>query len=574
MSFEMQLAGIILCILMALVIQFIYFQKKNKAELEKKLKGEWGRFSEKEYDGVAWERLTHYNRNHKTDVCKIDEITWNDLDMDAVFRQMNSTHSSIGEEYLYDLLHTPVTEKKKLEERERLLTFFSAHEKERLRFQMLADGIGEFKKDSVSDYLIKLKKAPKLELGIHYGSDAALVGSLVLLFVYPVVGIFALVLSLGYGISMYYREKAKVADFMSCFRQIVHMLDAVSGLKECNVPELKPYLKQMEDAQEKLYEFKKLAFFLPGSSVSGSPLDLLLDYVRMLTHIDLILFGRILTLFEEHGREIEVCMEQFGFLESMIAAASYRQALSFGYCIPEFLIDGRAGNSLSMELTEGYHPCIEAPVKNSIAVKKSVLLTGSNASGKSTFLKTAAIAALLAQTIHTVPASRYRAPFYQIYSSMAIRDNLSGHDSYYMVEIKALKRILDAETNRVPVICFIDEVLRGTNTVERIAASTEILKGLARRQVLCFAATHDTELTQLLEGEYENYYFSELMQGEDVVFDYKLKKGTAVSRNAIRLIRQLGYEEEIVERALLRADCFLRTGRWDIFPMQNIPKKV
>lgn len=564
MSFEMQLAGIILGILIALVIQFIYFQKKNKAELEKKLKEEWGKFSKKEYDGISWERLTHYNRNHRTDAYKIDEITWNDLDMDAVFRQMNNTHSSIGEEYLYDLLHTPVTEKEKLEERERLITFFSDHEKERLKFQMLADGIGEFKTGSVSDYLAKLKNAPQLETGIHYGSDAALAGSLVLLFVYPIVGIFALILSLGYGISMYYREKAKAADFMSCFRQIVHMLDAVSGLKECSAPELEPYLKQMEDAQEKLYEFKKLAFFLPGGSVSGSPLDLLLDYVRMLTHIDLILFGRMLALFEEQGREIEVCMEQFGFLESMIAAASYRQALSFGYAIPEFLIGGRMGSSLSMELTEGYHPCIEAPVKNSIAVNQSVLLTGSNASGKSTFLKTAAIAALLAQTIHTVPAYRYRAPFYQIYSSMAIRDNLSGHDSYYMVEIKALKRILDAETDRVPVLCFIDEVLRGTNTVERIAASTEILKGLARRRVLCFAATHDTELTQLLKGDYENYYFSEWMQGEDVAFDYKLKKGTAVSRNAIRLIRQLGYEEEIVERALLRADCFLRTGRWDI----------
>ena len=254
-------------------------------------------------------------------------------------------------------------------------------------------------------------------------------------------------------------------------------------------------------------------------------------------------------------------MNQFGFLESMIAAASYRKALP-NYCIPEFLTLEGQKKPLSIKLTNVYHPRIETPVKNSIAVKKSVLLTGSNASGKSTFLKTTAIAALLAQTIHTVPADQYQAPFYQIYSSMAIRDNLSGHDSYYMVEIKSLKRILDAKKDTIPVLCFIDEVLRGTNTVERIAASTEILKSLSNQQVLCFAATHDIELTQLLKEEYENYYFREQIQKEDILFDYQLKKGISTSRNAIRLIQQIGYEKKIVDRALLRADTFLKTGSW------------
>jgi DNA mismatch repair ATPase MutS len=79
---------------------------------------------------------------------------------------------------------------------------------------------------------------------------------------------------------------------------------------------------------------------------------------------------------------------------------------------------------------------------------------------------------------------------------MSLRDDLQGGDSYYVVEIKALKRILTAakEPGR-PVLCFVDEVLRGTNTVERIAASTQILKSFDGRAVLCFAATHDIELT-------------------------------------------------------------------------------
>lgn len=111
-------------------------------------------------------------------------------------------------------------------------------------------------------------------------------------------------------------------------------------------------------------------------------------------------------------------------------------------------------------------------------MKQGVLLTGSNASGKSTFLKTVAVNGILAQTIHTCLADRYASCFYQMYTSMALRDDLQSQESYYIVEIKSLKRILDHVGEEVPMICFVDEVLRGTNTVERIAASSQILKSM------------------------------------------------------------------------------------------------
>ena len=104
-------------------------------------------------------------------------------------------------------------------------------------------------------------------------------------------------------------------------------------------------------------------------------------------------------------------------------------------------------------------------------------------------------------------ADSYSAGLYRIMSSMALRDDLAGGDSYYIVEIKSLKRILNRlEEEGNPVLCFVDEVLRGTNTVERIAASTQILKSLSKASVLCFAATHDIELTHLLKKYYNNYH--------------------------------------------------------------------
>ena len=107
-----------------------------------------------------------------------------------------------------------------------------------------------------------------------------------------------------------------------------------------------------------------------------------------------------------------------------------------------------------------------------------------------------------------------------------------------------------------------DEVLRGTNTVERIAASTQILKSLQGAGGLCFAATHDIELTELLEKEYANYHFQEQVEKGDISFPYQLMPGRAQTRNAIRLLAIMGYEEEIIERADRLAAHFLQNGRW------------
>ena len=115
---------------------------------------------------------------------------------------------------------------------------------------------------------------------------------------------------------------------------------------------------------------------------------------------------------------------------------------------------------------------------------------------------------------------------------------------------------------QIPVLCCIDEVLRGTNTVERIAASAEILRCFAGRNVLCFAATHDLELTGILAGTYENMHFGEEIADGDVRFSYRLLPGPSDSSNAIALLDMLGYDQSLVEGARRRADGFMQSGRW------------
>jgi DNA mismatch repair ATPase MutS len=133
-----------------------------------------------------------------------------------------------------------------------------------------------------------------------------------------------------------------------------------------------------------------------------------------------------------------------------------------------------------------------------------------------------------------------------------------------MVEIKSLKRIMTANHPDRPILCFVDEVLRGTNTLERISASAHILTHIAKDNAMCFAATHDIELTKILNNDYVNYHFQEKIEDNDVKFDYTLYEGEAKSRNAIKLLKMIGYSDEIVQKASRMAEKFLARGVWEI----------
>jgi DNA mismatch repair ATPase MutS len=98
-------------------------------------------------------------------------------------------------------------------------------------------------------------------------------------------------------------------------------------------------------------------------------------------------------------------------------------------------------------------------------------------------------------------------------------------------------------------LCILDEIFRGTNTVERIAASAEVLRWLSAHGALVLAATHDDALTAILSETYRNHHFGETIDSSGMVFDYLLKEGPATTRNAIELLRILGYPEELVAAA-------------------------
>lgn len=546
--------------LLLLIAKGVYDEKRKQQKFRYRLEHEYGKSPEKEYGAERYASIARYFEKHPQKG-QVDDITWNDLGMDDVFKRLNDTYSSAGEEILYALLRSPRCEADVLAHREDLIRFFSENKQERIRFQLLLHQLGYTGKFSLFDYLEHLDVLGKRGNGKHWILNALYVPCIVLCVLRPSTGVLCLVGLMLYCILTYFKEKNEIDAYITSFSYVMKLLEVSGRAQECQEEALKEETGTLRTHRKNLSHFKRGAFWLmsPGRmSGSGNPLDILFDYGRMIFHLDLIKFNSMLEQVRRHTEDVEALFYTLGYLEAAIAIGAYRESQNGAYCVPVL----KESEKVYLAAENLYHPLIADPVKNSIRTERGILLTGSNASGKSTFLKTVALNAIFAQTIHTVLADSYEGCYYQICSSMALRDNLIGGESYYIVEIRAIKRILDLAAEGGKVLCFVDEVLRGTNTVERIAASTEILKTLSGSNVLCFAATHDVELTDTLAAQYENYHFEEEIEDGDVKFNYRLLAGKATTRNAIKLLGMLGYADDMIENANRRAEVFLQTGQW------------
>lgn len=547
------------------IVIFGFGMLQEKRELKRymeRLANKYGKVQEYEYEYPSgrFEKIPMFYEHNKPEHF-VDDITWNDLNMDEIFKSMNFTESSVGEEYLYYMLRNMDCDLDRLGKQEKLITYFMENEDARLFLQMLFHNVGKSSKFSIFDYLdyidqVKLRSNIKQFLMIGF-----LVAAIVLCFFHSGIGVVAVFSILIANILSYFKEKNEIEPYLYSLAYIQRLLDVSKKMCTVKLDILEESQKELKETLKEFKDFSANSMWIHmggGNSMGGNPLDIILDYLRMITHIDLIIFNHLLKKLKNKKKEVATLVKVLGEIEACIAIGWYRNTLPY-YVTPDF-----TGSNL--EIKDACHPLIEDAVPNSIKADGGVLITGSNASGKSTFLKTIAINAILAQGIHTVYAKEYKAEVLDVFSSMALRDNVVQGDSYFMVEIKSIKRILEkVKVSERKMICFVDEVLRGTNTVERIAASTHILMCLQKAQTICFAATHDIELARLLKDSYDNYHFEEVIEGEDVRFSYLLCEGKATSRNAIKLLKVLGYDNSLVKDAENMAANFLETGKWSAY---------
>ncbi len=171
------------------------------------------------------------------------------------------------------------------------------------------------------------------------------------------------------------------------------------------------------------------------------------------------------------------------------------------------------------------------------------LITGSNMAGKSTFLRTVGINAVLAYTGAVVCAQEFHIPIYRLVTYMRIKDSLNESTSTFKAELDRMKFILDRVAQLPDSFFLIDEMLRGTNSVDKYLGSKAIIKKLIGLQGQGMLATHDLQLAEMAKdypSDLKNYHFDIQVQGNEMLFDYKLKEGPCTIFNASMLLKGIG----------------------------------
>lgn len=505
---------------------------------------------------LKMDSISSYFRN-KNDNLAIDNITWNDLNMDDVFKKINNTQSTVGTEVLYDILRNPIYEESKLIKRNDLIEYLRKNEKERQELQYILGKLGKSNDLYTSSCLFKKLENSNNKFLMYKILSYIPIITLILGFVKNEFFILSIISTM---VNVYISQNNKKYNLNTdSFSYIISLISTANKINNLKIKEINENLEKIDKDLSSVKEIKN-KYIKSSMNIVISDLDIFSEYIDMVFLRNLKRYEKIRDVVIRKCENIKAIYEFVGSIDAFIGVASFRESLNY-FCNPILRFTEHKDECI-LEFENIYHPLIKTPVGNSGSFSKGVLVTGSNASGKSTFLKSVAINAVLGQTIYTCCANNYISSYFNIFTSMALKDDVFSNESYYIVEIKSLKRIIDSFENDKPCLCFIDEILRGTNTVERIASSCEVLDYISNNNCLCFAATHDVELTYMLENKFDNYHFEESISDDDIKFDYKLHKGRAQSRNAIKLLKFIGYDENIVLKAEARAERFLETSKW------------
>jgi DNA mismatch repair ATPase MutS len=475
----------------------------------------------------------------------LDNQTWDDLDMNKVYEKFDRTYSSSGEAALYSMLRNPLMEEEKLKERGSLIQLFKENSKLRENLQCIFFNLNNDFKNCFLDMIENDLMINKAKYYIYTFLGKIVPLAIILLAIFVNVKFMIALFVLSYiNININTREVRDIkSNGIFYLRKNIVAAKKIVSINNKEIICYRDKITGLLKSIKSIDRGTKLIGFINMWSGVFEPLSVLF----------LLEESAYYAISDKIKEEKEVLMELYyivGELEALISISAYQQKLGQQYVKPKFI------KEIILNIEEGIHPIIDNPVANSINIEKQgIVLTGTNMAGKSTFLRMLGVNIILAQSFYFALAKAYEAPFFNIVSSISPNDDLTKGKSFFMAEVESILRIIKALEKGVPVFCPIDEIFRGTNPIERISMSAEILTYLNNGKTISIVATHDRELVDILKENYEFYYFSEKVDtNKGLSFDYKIKKGISQTRNAIKLLEYMCYPKEIVERSYKRAE--------------------
>ena len=526
----------------------------NRKYIKEKLNSEWGSREHNidEHQKKFIDRYFRFNTKKSNDTRVIDDHTWNDLDMDQIYEKLDNTFTAPGKAILYNNLRTPLSSKEKLNERNELIIQLGVDESLRDKTLLALHKYGNDKYGSLENYIFQDKIEGKTRfkylyeiLGysgllsfltiIPWGEGALLL--IIPIFLINLVTTYLLKSRFEQGIHSIIELRKLITTAIKLSKIEDNKLELITSKLKIHTKELKiiltkthklvPQIKSMVDA---IYDYFKIMFLLEVRAYYST-----VDHIR--THVEDI-------------REIYALV---GEIDSLQSIAGYLVNSKDTIGKPSFIEDGN-----DLKFYDIYNPLVNDSVKNNIIIKPSisesnydgVVITGTNMSGKTTFLKAMGVNLIVSQSYNFCYGLSYETPFMIPISAIDNQDNISDGKSYYYSEADRILQIIRKveSDNGFKYFCMFDEILKGTNSLERVSGSFGIIDHLNKQNCITIVITHDIDLAKKL-SHFDSYHFVDSVDQNGLYFDYKLKSGISETSNAIKLLEQMGYPESVITRA-------------------------
>jgi len=481
----------------------------------------------------------------KAPVSNIDNQTWQDLDLDSFYEQLDRTFTTPGESVLYRFLREPLEDNPELLRRDQLIQAFTQNAELREKLSYVLISLGREKHHQLPELLSSddAGKLPGLISKLYLFplfSVAFLISYVIWQFDFLLYGICAM-LPLNWWLFSY------CAQFYthrpSELRYAQKMAASLADIAILPDPNFVGY------AQEAKKLYASLNAFAGKKIRTTASFDGFLNFFNNVINIYLLLesvsYFKVVQLLKKQHNEFCRAYELIGSLDALLSAASFKTELVYT-CQPEFSRDAS-----EVQAKDFFHPLIANCVANDLQIdlKKSAgfLVSGSNMAGKSTLLRTVGLNFLLGQTFYFCTAKEFKAPFCSLFTSLCRSDSLMTGKSLFYTEAERLLTLIKKAESKNNCLFLIDEILTGTNTRERILAARAIISFLDKRGIVLIT-THDQELIDQHDCRLEECFFSDYMNDKgELAFDYKLKQGRLAKTNALQILHDLGYPAEILD---------------------------
>lgn len=522
---------------------------KNSSLKKKKLAAirlQWGKPVD---DGRNFKLAAAY-RNIIAQTHSLNDATATDLDLDTVFNFVDRTNSKCGQQYLYNKLYSNTSTLHEVSAIDTQINALPADSNLLETYQLKLSDLGT----NNAYYLPELFKAPLPPLfnalTTFYIRVSGIVTFTLLILTLARPNQYYFITLMGMvmlNFAVHYANKGRIAQYTHSLPQLIKLINAAKWFRrqQGTTPD-----EATAQAINNTYKLKRSLRFVSISEKVNDPTDItfaLMELLRILFLLEPLMFVTSINRVNKYRLNIGHVYEYVSRIDFLISIMSLRAGLPF-YSKPQF------NNDSELAVDALYHPLVDGCIPNDMltSAHQGVLITGSNMSGKTTFIRAMAINTLLSQTLFTSCSKSYRAPWLNIHTSIRISDDVEEHKSYFQAEAISVLDILKKCDAAKPVksLVIIDEIFRGTNTIERIAAAKAVLAYLTANSNFVFVSTHDLELAELLGSDYAVYSFEELVtDGARLIFDYKIKPGLLKNKNGIAILNALGYPQTVVDDA-------------------------